>query len=345
MDKHKLGLVGIVVLGTFSAVYPVSLSNPLGTLTLGAQRNERGNNPTPPAGATQNQGGSPFGTSPTGAAAGTQDHSLPYSLPKNVRAIGNGQFNITSARPMAVAAQLLSQRVGVPISYEDAAWNAPSDVEPATLPAETLKKAPPNYRVPLVPRTTSFEFSLPSIDEIRNVGNPEATIRSVIETYHRYGNPGRFKLLKFGDGEYSIVAESAGDKNGRMVAQQLPLDTVISFPAETRSINLIIEVICQAVSAAGGTQLSNASPADMYSVNTFTDMGATNEKARDVLSRVLRLRKSSAAPKVDWQIYSNPGTNTAFLSFYDSLVELKRADGTVRLQPQMWKTDSLAQTR
>src|SRR5712671_3403721 len=238
----------------------------VGTVPVGSSRPQT----QAGVGTSQNQSGG-------GAAGGS---SRPLIIPSGVRTIQDGQYSITSARPLAVAAQLLSLKLGVPVSYEDATWLATADVTTAKLDPSVSRAASPSFRVPIVPRESAFDFTLPSLAEMRNSSQPETIIAAVIETYHRLRNPGQFKLIRFGEGEFSIAATAAGGKDGNMVPQLLPLDTRISFPPRKRSLDEAIEEICAKVTASGPIPLINNAPPAMYFTNNYTEIGADNEVAR-----------------------------------------------------------------
>ena len=129
------------------------------------------------------------------------EFTLPLVVPTGVRQVGDNSYSITAARPLAVAAKLLSQKLGVPISYEDAAWVSDSDVQNAKVSDSVLRSAGPNYKVPLVPRESTFDFGIAGALS----GNIGFSIQAVIDSYHRFRNPGEFELRRFGEGEFSIV--------------------------------------------------------------------------------------------------------------------------------------------
>jgi len=242
---------------------------------------------------------------------------------------------------LAVAAQLLSLKLGVPVSYEDATWLATADVTTAKLDPSVSRAASPSFRVPIVPRESAFDFTLPSLAEMRNSSQPETIIAAVIETYHRLRNPGQFKLIRFGEGEFSIAATAAGGKDGNMVPQLLPLDTRISFPPRKRSLDEAIEEICAKVTASGPIPLINNAPPAMYFTNNYTEIGADNEVARDVLSRLLRRKPAageSPVGKAAWLVFSDPNSSThsSVLSLYAVYGEVRLPDGSARMEGVSW---------
>ena len=270
------------------------------------------------------------------------DSSKPLTLPRGAVMTQEGQFTITNGRPLAVAAKVLSQKLGVAISYEDPMWASAADV--------TAVAMPPNYQSPfsrtpvaiLEPRDRTFDFALASSESLKGT-RPESVIQAVISSYYRFQNSAEFKVISLAGDQYSIAAVSAEDKSGQRIQQLLPLDVRITFPAEKRSLTGALDEICRAVSRSGTTTLINASPDSLYKNNTYTNIGANNETARDVLAKVLGPRSDAGLPptgKYSWMVYSDPTNKTAVLNLYNVVVEVTRADGTKVLEDVTWAQNS-----
>jgi hypothetical protein len=307
-------------------------------------------------GAAGQTGTAPAGPRPTNASSGTVSEkspngflldtttgvvhmdqgvfSIPYSLPDGVTAEPNDRFAIKSPRALAVAAQLLTQVLGVPVSYEDAIWKAGADVTSWT-PAIAARLNPSvGLSTRIGAREAMFDFAVPAAAERKYIP-AESIVSSVIETYHRAGSPGEFKVIPFGMEEYSIAAEFAGDKDGRKVQQHRPLDERITFPAKKRSVSAAIDEICRTVTKAGGISVLNNVSINFSQV--YTDIGADNEVARDVLAKVLRMPPYL---KQAWVSNYDPQLNEFILTVYPVRLEITRADGVKRLQDVVWPGES-----
>jgi hypothetical protein len=264
----------------------------------------------------------------------------PYKLLSGVTIPSQNQYSITGPRPLATAAQLLSQKLAVPVSYEDASWASDADVTVATLTSPI--PVPAWVPRPLVPREHTFGFTLPSLAELRKA-TAEPVIQSVIDSYHRSGNPGKFKVIRYGTNEFSIVAVSAADQSGKDTIQLSPLDTRITFPAKQRSRLDAIEEIRNIVSNASanlsvdyGAGVVSGNGYLNYLSNNRTDTGASNETAREVLSRVMGPLPGGSNAKLAWIMVSTPRSKDMRLVLYDVTAEVTHSDGSQWLAPVVW---------
>jgi len=234
------------------------------------------------------------------------ESARPVTLPKGTKMVREGRYAITDAKPMASAAQLLSQKLAVPISYEDGAW-----LDNGT-----------------------FEFDLPATTVGLLAAAPESVIQSVIARYNGSGHQGEFKLVRFGDDEFIIVAASLIDKNGTKSPQVLPMDTRITFPASRRTLFDAISLICEKAGLYNNVSWSG------YMGNTFTETGADNETARTVLARVVG-RRPVPFPfgKLGW-IVNISRAGGAQLDLYEIRYEVAGPDGVIRLEGAVWYPES-----
>jgi len=281
--------------------------------------------------------GPPDNTDPlNGVRGGIPGGVLPTAppLPAAVREMGNGRFTITDSRPIEVAAQLLTRKLGVPIAFEEAAWISSSDViRAANYPGNQGVTSRTNPKGPLVPKGGTVDVVVPPGPPSDRAASASRTIEAVLISHRNHGNPGEFKLVRFGQDEYSIVADRAGDATGNMVKQTSPLDAKISFPEADRSLHETIETICEAVRTSSHLPLVNLSPLNQYFDQTRLRIGATNETARDVLAKALRRPGGS---KRTWTLRFDPENKTYLISLLGVQAEIAVAGGKVALQPMTW---------
>jgi len=271
----------------------------------------------------------------------SEDRLQPFKLPAGISMPGPNQYTITAQRPLAMAATILSQKLAVPISFEDALWAADADL----MPMVSSIPFPPGFRPSPVPREHTFSFTLQSTPELRKAA-AEPVIQSVIDSYHRSGGPGRFKVVRFGTNEFSIVAVSAADRSGKDTPQVSPLDKRISFPAMRRSRMDAIEEVRRLVSD-GSVNLNVDSSGGVVSGNGFrnylgnntTDTGATNEPAREVLARIMGPIYAGNA-KLAWVMLYPPQSKDPTLYLRDVTGEVTRPDGSQWLGTQVWTLDA-----
>jgi hypothetical protein len=156
------------------------------------------------------------------------------------------EYSINNPRPLEQTATLLRRKLGVPVSYEDPAWSFSGDVVySADLPANRhFVDQNPNWRGPRVPRGGIFEATLP---RNASAADPFVMINAVVASYPIRNNPGLFKVVKFGDNEYSIVGIGAANSDGRVVQQTAPFDRRVSFPEEERTLADTLDLICKPI--------------------------------------------------------------------------------------------------
>jgi hypothetical protein len=264
----------------------------------------------------------------------------PFQLPSGIKESGN-EYTVTGQPPLAVATQLLSQKLAVPISYEDAAWAADSDLTSARIvPGVPI----PPFALPRVPAEHTFSFTLAPLNELRKA-DAASVIQSVIDSYQRSGSPGKFKAVPYGTGEFSIVAVSAADQSGKDIVQRSPLEKRITISAKKRSRMEAILEICTIVSddtvhlgvdASAG--VVSGSGYLNYLTNNTTQAGADNEPAREVLAKVMG-PLPGASPwnsRLAWILRFTPRSKEATLVLYDVQAEIVHPDGSRWLAPLVW---------
>lgn len=287
----------------------------------------RGDDRSVIGGSVNRSGG---GNKPTTRGVRPETRSEVSQSLEGVQSLSNESFIVTDPRPLHRVADFLERKFGVPISYEEPAWASNSDlVAAADLPANrnlTLQNSA--WRGPLVPRGGSVSVILPST----RPADPGATIQAAIDDHRIHHNSGEFKLLTFGIDEFSIVAERAEDKNGKMVALLSPLDSRISVAQEPRTLAVTIDQICAALSRGGTKVIRGVVPTDFNRLTTT--FGSQNEKARDILSRFLKV---SGRPKTSWRlVYDTNSGYSLNLLVVRSEVEGPSRNGLPLLRDAIW---------
>ena len=167
------------------------------------------------------------------------NQSVPVSpeskLPSGVRFEQDGLYSTTDPRPLERTAALIRQKLGVPVSYEDAAWGDGDVMQAADYPGNRERAlSNPGWRGPLIPKGGTVIIALPAAPEARKAMDVRSLIQQVLNNHNASHNPGNFQVISFGENEFSIVP-----------AEKLPpLSSKISFPDKERSLNDTIELIC-----------------------------------------------------------------------------------------------------
>jgi hypothetical protein len=248
-----------------------------------------------------------------------------------VRNEGGGRFTITDPRPLERTAELLERKLQVAISYEEPAWSSAGDLSNAAdLPQNSvLASKNPAWRGPLVPRSSTVDVTIPATG-----ATVAAIIQAALDNHRLRGNPGEFKAVQLGDGGFSIVAERVDDQNGGIVTSVSPLDLRITMPEEERTMADTLAVLIRAINATSKIPvvrptIGGKGHFDIVRVR----VGAQNEPARDVLSRILRV---PGQPKFSWTLDYMPDLRTYVLGFRRIQVERVLGDGSTELVEILW---------
>jgi hypothetical protein len=251
------------------------------------------------------------------------------SLPKGARELQLGTFDVTDTRPLEVAAALLSRKLGVPIGYEEGPWASTAEVlRAADLPGNPQVWSGPNPRGPRIPRGGTIIFTIPGNSS--QGGGAAQVIQAAIDNHRTRKNPGEFRMVSFGESEFSIVADRVENSNGTMVKTLPPLDSIISFPEVERSLGETIDLILKTAAAKAQLQIFQMFVDNNYLRTTRLKLGAKNQLARTVLSAALR---RPGGPKQSWSLRFDPESGVYGIGFVnvDREVSIRGSIGLQRL--------------
>ncbi|MBO0862107.1 MAG: hypothetical protein J2P21_27160 [Chloracidobacterium sp.] len=205
---------------------------------------------------------------------------------------------VNRSRPAEVALEIIQDRHGVVITYEDAPYSYEADVDDDTSP-EWRRSHPNGFRA-LVPKRGSLEVtyytSRPIIsDEIRSA------IQKVLDANAEKNYPGRFRLRQEGE-MFHVEPTQVRDRVGRLVNVRSILDASISFPQQELTGLKALEVITTAVSRARGINFVGGTVPQNRLYRTSLSRGANHETARDILIDVIKATNS----RLSWWILYGP---------------------------------------
>jgi len=256
-------------------------------------------------------------------------------LPRGVRQIQQGQYEVTDPRPLEVVAHLLSLKLGVSIAYEEAAWVSDRDViRAADYPAnQSLISRNATSRGPLIPRGGTVDVTIPTSQNLNQTDNASNVIQAALNNHRGHKNPGDFKLVRFGDGEFSIVAERAENEAGVLVNQHSPLDAKISFPEAERTWRETIDIIYQSIRNASHAPITDLGHPMQDSDTTRLRLGARDDIARDVLAKALRRPGRS---KFSWILRYDPQNKIYTIVLIGVQAEVPIQGGGTGILPLAW---------
>jgi hypothetical protein len=247
-----------------------------------------------------------------------------------VRVVAPDLYEFHGPRPLESAADLLQMKFGVPVSVEEPPWAAVSDVAREEDVAEEPRDSRREERTSLVPRGGTFRHVIEGADH-----GPSAseTIRGALSQYMARNNPGEFELLELGDQGFSIVPKRIKNAGGTLVASPRILDMRISFPEQRRSLDETLSVFREALSRVSGLSVVDFSPIGSNYLKVGVTAGANNERARDVLVRLLRM---PGATKISWRIRYSPQWHRYGMFLTWIARETVGPDGSRQLEPVVW---------
>jgi hypothetical protein len=217
-------------------------------------------------------------------------------------------INVTEARPVASAMDVIEERYGVLIDYVDPQYAAPQDIESVSYRPGRITPIP---RI----RTISLQYAqvagrpegVPYIScnadtlgcapvTTRPEGGITALIEQVLSQFAGQGGQA-FRVQKvempYGP-RWEVYPEEARDRSGRFVFQPDVLSANIFIPKEQRTLGGVLGLICQQLTTKWGHKFGIAwAPLNRFSLPAG-ELGADNVPARralaDLMGRTLVLR-------------------------------------------------------
>ena len=288
----------------------------------------------------------PRGSGPQGrlAAAAASDARGPRSVSVNI---------VQQSNPLAKMARELSRQFGIAIAYEEPAWLAAVDLMPLANAPE-LRNSAPEVLARINPGLRAAALGSVNVQATLSYGQDEflavgELLQDALDDHARRGNPGMFKVVRFGDDGYSVIPTSIRDAQGQWVSTVSPLDARISFPTEKRTLGATLALLAGAISkeTRGEFEIGGV-PGNASIFDTIATIGADNEVARTVLAKTLReLSLGPIAPrKIWWNLeygvngsYVLPNSPIIKSPVYNlRLYVVTRTDSAGRNQPTTWPT-------
>ena len=301
------------------------------TLTVSAFAGQQGG----PGGASSNRGATPSLSYGRGSVREMPNVGVVTERDveriEGVHFVRTGEYTISSPRPLESAALVLERKLGVPIAFEEATWLSNNDVVLASqLPGNQQVAAKvPNWKGPLVPRQGTLSLRIPDAATLKTA-NPLVLIQDVLDSHRFNRNSGEYKVVEFGDHQYSIVPSRVEDATGRMVDALSPLDKRVSFSEEDRTVADTLKILYSQINVR--TPVAPR-PAESISSVPHIKIGAKNEIARDVLARIVR---SPGGTKTSWTLFYMPDLKVSFISLHMVVSEVTAANGSIQAVPLTW---------
>ncbi len=220
-------------------------------------------------------------------------------------------LNVDGPRPLAKAAEMLEQRYGWAINYEDPPWDYAGDVEDHTDPNWRLQHPGVRHRS-LTPKPGRIYLEYEVDDASGRPASPLTVLKALVDAHAAQGNPGIFRVISEA-GYFSILPAKVRNAQGHWVEPFRILDTPVSFPAQPRSIGEAIKLLQQQIQQRTGRDLWPGGIGANYMILGRTQAGANNEPAWIALRRIISEPAfgQSAARRMVWHLYYQQGWDWA----------------------------------
>jgi hypothetical protein len=213
------------------------------------------------------------------------------------------------SRPLLQTIDALQIKYGWRINYEDPQYTSKLDIvdakglqDKATYPnGEHRMPGGGNFTVDFPAKTAPIA----SVEERK-------ILQSIIESYNRSNNPGRFELREDSSGDvFDLVGVSAHDNQGKVSAQQILLDQSLTIAAQERTFSDTLDLMCDSLTEKTHVKVSlGVHPLGLD--RTKVTVGGKDLAARAYLSRAIE----SANRKLEWRLLYDPDSSGYFLNVY-----------------------------
>lgn len=218
-----------------------------------------------------------------GRAAGQTPSIKPTATVKSI--------DVTGARPIPDALDVIEQRYEVSIDYVDAEYSYPQDLQTVnSVRGRSVKPFPS-------PRTRTINHYYQELNG-KPIGGITALVERILSQFADEGGPVftvRKLAMPYGP-RWEVYPKEARDLSGTFVAQPDVLDAVIQIPTETRTPAEMLIEICEQLSAIWGHRFGIAlTPTNGFILGNKVERGAENVTA---LTALLHLTGQQAALRV-----------------------------------------------
>jgi hypothetical protein len=220
-------------------------------------------------------------------------------------------LSIDDCRPLAALADELERRDQIVITYEDAPWVAPTDVEDFT---RAITESNPGKVAPLVrvigPRKAAISFKY-DLDPVKGHPTDYADLLSaLLLQYEAADAPGRFRF-EGGDGIYHLIPSRLRDLEGHWAAASPVLSTPVRLADQERTVDdTLNEIVAQLNESSPVEVCWGFVPLNLF-FQTHIRLGADSVPAREVMRQILALLPL----RVTWRLNYDPTFNRYSLNF------------------------------
>jgi hypothetical protein len=225
-----------------------------------------------------------------------------------------GSMTVRDARPVAKAIEMLEQRYGLRITYEDPPYVHGSDIEDVTRLVSRSADPPPEATI-VTPRERPLSFNFPAT---ATAEQESAALEQLVGNYNAARGADAFRI-QGSAARWHVVPHKTRGTSGRFVAVTPVLDTKITIAPGRRTAFDLIDAIVRDISSRSKTEVALGIVPMNALIGHQTTVAGSNETARAMLDRLF---DEMDAP-LSWQLFYDPGGKSYFFNVH--LVAQKRS--------------------
>ncbi|MFB3916915.1 MAG: hypothetical protein ACE14M_09300 [Terriglobales bacterium] len=229
------------------------------------------------------------------------------------------KISINAPRPIAEAVEMLEQKYGWVITYEDPEYTYAADLKDVTAimagrrALMSAEPVDPNETI-LVPVGGRFEFKY-RIEDGKPEEEPLVFLRRMAAEYAA-GAPGwpLFQVEQRGN-KLHVFPLKARNRQGHFVQSRPILGRTISIPRETRSANqMFAQIIAETMRVSGRPIRTFASL--VYTHRYLAEYGCSDLPARECLENMFEQISYPLESRDSWRLIYDPGRGAYTLTFH-----------------------------
>jgi hypothetical protein len=224
-----------------------------------------------------------FFTALYGQQVDSRHHFMPKALVKHQA--GSATVIANDPRPLFQAITAVREEYGWAVNYEDPPYFRKYDLVDDTDPQ--WRAAHPGSKGVTIPAGGFFQSSYPEGQIIYTASGEEEVLRKIVSDCNRTNNPGKFRVLRNGNGSFSVIGISSRNANGNLQNVIPILETRISLPNSKRSGAQTVNLILIVLSARLGKTVVLGTMAVNLMMQAQIEIGGDNVSARSLLVQML----------------------------------------------------------
>jgi hypothetical protein len=150
------------------------------------------------------------------------------------------------------------------------------------------------------PFTTSFQE--PSAAALASDADERVVLEKIVADYNTSAGPGYFQLEQLSARHFSVVGRGSKTSSGHPIQKPAILDTLVTIPAEERTLGETLQLICQQVTKTTGTKLE-LFPSAGNILNASVTIGGSDVAARQLIAQAFAATRARISVDTLYSIF------------------------------------------